>query len=108
MRQAIIVAMFARFALAQSVTLPERLPEAVKDFGPGATRGELPCEVEVLGPALNFASRFQAGYVVRASMNGYSGSGHHWNVVFSVTPRPGGGKPVLFTVSINVPDAPSD
>jgi hypothetical protein len=71
MHRAIIVAMFVRFALAQSVTLPERLPKAVRDFGPGAARGELPCAVEVLPPVLNFVSRFQAGYVVRAPMNAY-------------------------------------
>jgi len=84
MRWAMIVAMLVRFALAQSVTLPEQLPKAVRDFGPGAARGELPCSLEVLDPELNFASRFQAGYVVRAPMSAYPGSGHHWNVVFSV------------------------
>jgi hypothetical protein len=104
MYRAIVVAMFVRFAVAQSVTLPEQLPKAVRDFGPGAARGELPCEVEILLPALNFASRIQAGYVVRAAMNAYPGGGHHWNVVFSVTPREGSGQPVLFTDSIDLPD----
>jgi len=104
MHRAILVAMFMRFALAQSVTLPERLPKAVRELGPGAARGELPCAVEALQPALNFASRFQAGYVVRAPMNAYRGGGHHWDVVFRVTPREGSGQPVLFTDSIDLPD----
>lgn len=108
MHRAIIVAMLVRFALAQSVTLPERLPEAVRDFGPGAVRGELPCTVEVLEPELNFGSRFQAGYVARAPMSAHGGGGHHWNVVFRVTPREGNGQPVLFTDSIDLPDAPPD
>jgi len=76
----------------------------VRDFGPGVARGELPCVVEVLEPELNFGSRFQAGYVVRAPMSAYPGSGHHWNVVFTVTPREGVVKPVLFTDSIALPD----
>jgi len=104
MHRAIIAAMLVRFALAQSVTLPERLPKAVRDFGPGAARGELSCAVEVLQPVLNFASRFQAGYVVRAPMNTYRGGGHHWDVVFTVTPREGSGQPVLFTDSVDLPD----
>jgi hypothetical protein len=104
MHRAMIVALFVRFAFAQSVTLPEQLPKPVKDFGPGTARGELPCAVEVLQPALNFASRFQAGYVVRAPMNAYPGGGHNWNVVFSVTSREGSGKPVLFADSIDLPD----
>jgi hypothetical protein len=108
MRRAIMVAMFARFVLAQSVTLPERLPAAVRDFGPGAARGQLPCTVDILEPELNLGSRFQAGYVVRAPMSAYVGGGHHWNVVFSVTPREGSGRPVLFTDSMDLPDAPSD
>ena len=83
MHRAFIVAMFVRVALAQSVTLPERLPKAVRDFGPGAARGELACAVEVLQPVLNFASRFQVGYVVRAPLNAYPGGGHHWSVVSS-------------------------
>ena len=105
MHRAIVVAMFARFVLAQSITLPERLPAAVRDFGPGAARGELQCTVDILEPELNFGSRFQAGYVVRAPMNAYHGGGHHWNVVFSVTPREGSGQPVLFADSIDLPDA---
>jgi hypothetical protein len=104
MYRAIIVAMFVRFALAQIVTLPEQLPKAVGDFGPGAASGELPCAVEELQPVLNFASRFQAGYVVRAPMNAYPGGGHHWDVVFRVTPQEGSGQPVLFTDSIDLPD----
>jgi len=104
MHRAIIVAILVRFALAQSVTLPERLPKAVRELGPSAARGELPCAVEALQPALNFASRFQAGYVVRAPMNAYRGGGHHWDVVFRVTPREGSGQPVLFTDSIDLPD----
>jgi hypothetical protein len=104
MHRAILVAMFMRFALAQSVTLPERLPKAVRELSPGAAHGELLCAVEALQPALNFASRFQAGYVVRAPMNAYCGGGHHWDVVFLVTPREGSGQPVLFTDSIDLPD----
>jgi hypothetical protein len=107
MQRTMIVAMFVRLALAQSVTPPEKLPKAVRDFGPGTARGELPCAVEVLQPELNFASRFQAGYVVRAPMNAYSGGGHHWSVVFSVTPREGSGQPVLFSDSIDLPDGAS-
>jgi hypothetical protein len=108
MHRAIIVAIFVRFALAQNVTLPEQLPKVVRDFGPGAAHGELPCSVEVLEPELNFASRFRAGYVVRAPLNAYPGGGHHWTVVFSVTPREGSGQPVLLTDSIALPEAPSD
>lgn len=104
MHRAIIVAMFMRFALAQIVTLPEQLPKSVTDFGPGSASGELPCTVEVLQPALNFASRFQAGYVVRAPINAYHGGGHRWVMVFRVTPQEGSGQPVLFTDTIDLPD----
>jgi hypothetical protein len=93
MHRAIIVAMFVRFALAQIVTLPEQLRKSVTDFGPGAASGELPCAVEVLQPVLNFASRFQAGYVVRGPINAYR-----------VTPQKGSGQPILFTDSIDLPD----
>jgi len=93
-----------RFALAQSVTLPERLPKAVRELALERRAESLPCVVEAVQPALNFAFRFQAGYVVRAPMNAYRGGGHHWDVVFRVTPREGNGQPVLFTDSIDLPD----
>ena len=104
MHRAIIVAMFVRFALAQIVTTPEQLPKSVMAFSPGAASGELPCAVEVLQPELNFGSRFQAGYVVRAPIHAYHGGGHHWDVVFRVTPQEGSSQPVLFTDSIDLPD----
>ena len=37
-------------------------------------------------------------------MNAYRGGGHHWDVVFRVTPRESSGQTVLFTDSIDLPD----
>jgi len=99
----LIVAMLTATASAQSVTSPSQLPDTVKNFGAGTAHGELPCAVQILPPALNFASRFQAGYVVRIPLHAYSGGGHLY-VVFQVTPQDGNRQPVLFADSIELPD----
>jgi hypothetical protein len=100
----LIVAMLtAATASAQSLTSPAQLPDSVKNFGPGRAHGEIPCAVEILEPALNFGSRFQAGYVARIPLHAYSGGGHLY-VVFEVTPKEGNRQPVLFADTIDLPD----
>jgi len=95
--------MLTATASAQSVTSPSQLPDSVTNFGPGTAHGALPCAVEILQPALNFASRFQAGYLLRVPLHAYSGGGHLY-VLFQVTPQDGNRQPVLFADSIELPE----
>lgn len=102
MRWTLILGLAAA-ASAQVVTSPSQLPDAVKNFGPGAPHGELACRLEILQPSLNFGSRFQAGYMLRIPLHEYSGGGHLY-VVFQVTPQEGNRQPILFADTIDLPD----
>jgi len=64
-------------SLAQHVTTVDKLPAAVNGFYASRTQTQLPCEVTPAKPALNFGFRFQAGYVLRTSLDLYQGGGKH-------------------------------
>jgi len=94
-------------SLAQHVTTVDKLPAAVNGFYASRTQTQLPCEVTPAKPALNFGFRFQAGYVLRTSLDLYQGGGkHHWYIVFRVTPEENPGEPVYFLDSIDLPADP--
>ena len=92
-----MAALAAGVAAAQVVSETARLPEA---------GGTLACQMEPIKPVLNFGFRFQAGYVFRVPLSLYEGRGHHWDVVFGVTPD--GGQPVYFKDGQDLPVARAD
>ena len=64
------------------------------------------CEVEPIRPALNFSFRFQAGYVARVPMSQYSGSGHRWTLLSSVSAMGSGHEPVYLAERVILPEIP--
>lgn len=95
--------LFAETASAQTVVSPSQLPPAVRDLDPNQTHDALPCAVRQVEPTLNFESRLQTGYVLQVPLGLYSGAGHHWYLVFRVTPENNGRQPVYFMDSVDVP-----
>lgn len=93
--------------LGQQVTTLDEVPAAVSAFDGSQAHPPLPCGVQPVKPALNFGFRFQTGYILETSLDPYVGSRHHWYILFSVTPDDsagrGGGQPVYFLDSIDVP-----
>jgi hypothetical protein len=66
----------------------------------------LQCEVEPIRPALNFSFRFQAGYVARVPMSQYSGSGHRWTMLSSISVADSSQEPVYLAERVILPDIP--
>lgn len=93
---------FAAVAFGQKAVTLGELPAAVTAFEGNELHAPLPCTIEQIKPALNFGFRFQTGYVLRTSLDPYKGGKHHWYIVFRVTPE-GGGQPVYFLDSIDIP-----
>src|SRR3569833_1352918 len=96
-----LIILLAGAALAQRVADPAQLPAVVRDFRPDQVHQTLPCTVRHANPYLEFGRRFQAGYVAQIPLNLYQGGGHHWYIVFRVTPARG--RTVLFLDSLDVP-----
>ncbi len=94
---------YTSVALAQHVTTVDRLPAAVRELDPNQEHAPLPCTVESFKPALNFGLRFQTGYLLRVPLDLYTGTGHHWDVVFRVTAQGANRPPVIFADSVDLP-----
>ncbi len=96
------ILLFADSASAQIVVDPSQLPAAVRDLDSSQTHEPLPCTVRQVEPTLNFGLRFQTGYVLQMPVGLYSGAGHHWYLVFRVTPE-NSNRQVYFTDSVDIP-----
>jgi hypothetical protein len=93
-------------AFGQQVTTIDKLPSALSGFDDSQSHDVLPCTVQPVKPTLNFGFRFQTGYLIRAALEPYRGSAHHWYIAFRVTPERAGAKPVFFSDSIDLPPPP--
>ncbi len=61
------------------------------------------CQVTPVQPALDFGFRFLSGYVVRASLKQYGGSGHIWTAITRIQTELGG-QPVYLLDRLNLPN----
>jgi hypothetical protein len=105
MRFVVFLPIFAAALLAQTVTSVEGLPAVVRELDARQSHEPLPCRVTPIQPALNYGFVFQTGYILRTSLDPYHDRGHHWYIVFRVTPEDGNGPPVLFTDHLDLPAA---
>lgn len=104
MRRGIILALFAGSGAAQTIVDPALLPEALREFRPDPAKGSVPCTVDPVRPMLNFAFRFQTGYVLRLPLDLSKGAKQHVDMVLRVTPA--GGAPYYFQDAVDFPAAP--
>ncbi|HVW07975.1 MAG TPA: hypothetical protein VHC90_05305, partial [Bryobacteraceae bacterium] len=99
-----IVALFAAAAGAQQITPVDRIPGGAGAIDAPGTENPMPCTVQFAKPRLNLGFRFETNYVVRASLDAYTGGERHWRIAFRVTPS--GGQPVYFTDSLDLSPPP--
>jgi hypothetical protein len=93
MRQPVIVLiLLVPLASAQVVLDPAESARARHDFETRAGEEALRCEVTALGPILNLAFRFQAGYLFHVPESLYSDSTGGWTVFTAITPEAASGK----------------
>jgi hypothetical protein len=95
--------LFAETASAQTVVDPSQLPATVRNLDPNQAHEALPCSVKQIEPSLDFGLRLQTGYVLQVPVGLYSGAGHHWYLVFRVTPENNSRSPVYFMDSVDIP-----
>jgi hypothetical protein len=101
MRQLIFAALLAWAGSAQTVVSPAGIPAAKKRFEQNPNGKILRCDVDHSKAELNFASRFQAGYVLGVPLVQYSGTGHWWRIHLRITPE--GGEPTYLTDRFELP-----
>src|ERR1039458_2205875 len=93
MRQPVIVLLLlAPLASAQVMLDSAESARVRHDFEPRAGEEALRCEVTPLIPVLDFAFRFQAGYLFRVPRSLYSSSTRGWVVFTAITPKDAPGK----------------
>ena len=101
---AVLVALGASAASAQTRVPANRLAGIQKYFDAQPGEPRLRCEVAPLKPSLGFTFRFQAGYEMRVPLSQYTGEGHRWTVAVRVTPE--GGLPVYLVQRFRLPKVP--
>ena len=91
---------------AQTLVDPSKI-ETANEFLDSRTSGaRLSCWIEPLSPFLDFAFRFELGYIFRCPLKDFEGKPSRVASILRVTPE--GGTPVLFAQSYRIPGiAPS-
>jgi len=92
-------------AAAQTLVDPDHIANARKSFESAADARQLRCEMTSVRPALNYAFRFQTGYVIDLPLSQFSGAGHKLRMLVRVTPE--GREPVYLTHSQSLPEVPA-
>ncbi len=108
MRAALLFALFAAMAQAQTMVNPARLPPRLRAMESPWDEKALECSVTPIKPALNFAFRIQSGFTVRIPMNQFDGKGHGWAILTRITPREGERQPVFLASRTPLPDVPKN
>jgi hypothetical protein len=108
MRAALVAVLFCAVATGQAIVDADRIGTAVKLLDEPTDRVPLNCSVYPLSPRLNFALRFQAGYVFSVPLKQYIGTGHELTLVTRITPRDGDAKPVYLLNVMHLPPIPSN
>jgi len=88
-RLAIVLLLLTPLAPAQILLPPGELARLRPDFEPRAREQPLRCDLNPLGPGINFAFRFEAGYMFRVPQSQYSGSSAAWSILTAITPEHG-------------------
>lgn len=101
MRALAILALTACLAPAQRIASLEEWERLL----PGIRAGELQCSVRHMQPALDFALRLHAGYIIEVPLNQYRGTGHRWTVGVRLVPE-SSGPPVLLIEQFALPNTP--
>jgi len=100
LRRFVLCAALTAPAFAQSLTGPED----AAFFTQAASSPALPCQIEQIRPALDFAFRFRAGYSVSMPLVQFRGAGHEATVHTRVTPE--GRPPLYFSKTERFPEVP--
>jgi hypothetical protein len=90
--RALVFAILAGTASAQTLVSPAGIPVAEKSFAPPGEPVPLLCNALPVKPTLNFSLRFQAGYRLVIPLSQYRGGTHTLNITVRITPA--GGAPV--------------
>ena len=101
------MAALAGAASAQTVVDPAATGDAARAFD-ATVSPPLACKADPLKPALNFALRFQTGYMLSVPLNLYKEGKHHWDVTLLVTPRSGNRERVYLTDSTGIANVRRD
>lgn len=106
MRLFILILLISPLA-AQELLDSRRIALADQGFDDARNQPKLQCEIRPMSPQLDFAFRFQAGYVTWIPMKQYSGRGHYWITVMRIRPDAGDRKSVYLAGREDLPDIPS-
>ncbi len=91
---------------AQGLIKPEKIAAANQLFDSQVTGPRLNCEIEPKPPFLDFAFRFDLGYIIRCPLRDFDGKPGRIASVLRVTPE--GGQPVLFAQTYRIPGIPPE
>ena len=86
---ALVVLLWTAPASAQTAVGPGQVTRLLHDFEPNPGDQPLRCEVTTLGPILNFAFRFEAGYTLHVPFSQYRDTVDGWRVLTTITPEDG-------------------
>jgi hypothetical protein len=89
---------------AQGLIDSSKIAAANEAFDSGVSEARLKCYIEPLSPFLDFAFRFELGYLFRCPLKHFDGKPARIASVLRVTPE--GGKPALFAQSYGIPGVP--
>jgi hypothetical protein len=93
-------------AKAQFLLSPEEEQKANYAFDHGVATGRLACTVEPRNPFLDFAFRFDVGYILRCPLREFAGQESITYTLVRVTPE--GGAPVVFGDAYKLPKIPAE
>jgi hypothetical protein len=96
----------ASSGLAQGLIEPGKLAAANELFESRLEAKRLNCVIQPRSPFLDFAFRFELGYVIRCPLRDFDGKPSRMASILRVTPE--GGQPVLFGQNYRIPGMPPD
>jgi hypothetical protein len=99
--QLALCAVVATSLHAQGLIEHEKIGAANQTFDSQSGGPRLNCIIEPRSPFLDFAFRFELGYVVRCPLNEFAGKTSQLTALLRVTPQ--GGQPVLFAQVYRIP-----
>jgi hypothetical protein len=100
---AILLAFSARAQYPMSANAQKAVISALEN---PSEAEKLKCELETLKPSMDFAFRFQAGYVLRCPVKIFGGQKGLVATYIRITPD--GGKPLFLSEAYSVPEMPAD
>jgi hypothetical protein len=96
----------ASSGFAQGLIEPGKIAAANELFDSPLEGKRLNCAIESRSPFLDFAFRFELGYIIRCPLRDFDGKPSRMASILRVTPE--GGRPVLFGQNYRIPGMPPD